>query len=103
MRAAVEPFRIPARERTDLVDHPALPTTCAGGRGWRWRVAGARREVSETGRFVMMLGEQQANVIQQEPAAFGHRDFAPRPAGGHVGSLRKNPRVAKDATADQHT
>ena len=82
MRSVVEAFRVPRRERAQLVDDPFV--------------------VARRTRLVDALVLQHVDVVEEEASAVVERHVASGPAGGELFGLRENPRIAQDAASDEH-
>src|SRR5437867_3384892 len=97
MGPVVEPLRIPGAKRTNLIDNPAI---VAGG--WWLVAARRRREMPEPFGFTNAFVEEQADIVEQEPAAILERHLARGAAGRQVSRLRQNPGIPQHTSTDEH-
>src|SRR5947209_1691902 len=103
MGPVVEPLRIPGTERTNLVDDPAIVTSRFGARdsGLGARDSGFER-MPESFGFTNAFAEEQADIIEQKPAAILERHLARRAAGRQISRLRQNPGIPQHTSTDEH-
>ena len=97
MRARVQALRVPGAECPQLVDDPALVTSCGHD-----CLRHARRDVTKALLLVFALIEKEIDVIEQELTSLLHRHRPGSPACDKVCGLSKNPRIAKDPATDEH-